>query len=70
MKPYTVRQLDRRGAVISEKQIEAGSADAVLWQMTEIADSTERIEVYHDDQGKVRQIGADYWRQKFRRSRR
>ena len=70
MKPYTVRQVDDQGDVVSERHVEAANTDQALRQLTDITETTQRIEVLDSDQERVRQIGADYWRHKFRRNRR
>ena len=70
MRPYTVRQLDQQGGVISEKHIEAPHTEAALRQLAGIADTTRRIEVYDADHKKVGEVLDDYWRRRFQRDRR
>jgi hypothetical protein len=70
MRPYTVRQLDQQGGVISEKHVEAPHAEAALRQLTGITERTRRIEVYDADHKKVEEVLGDYWRDRIRRNRR
>jgi hypothetical protein len=62
MQIYTIRQIDKDGAVISEKQIEADSANTALRELRKASESMRRIEVYNGNQEQVRQIDGDYWR--------
>jgi hypothetical protein len=50
--------------------VEAGNTDEALRQLRDVPDVTDRIDVYDGNEERVRQIGAAYWRQKWRRSRR
>ena len=70
MTEYTVRQVDADGEIVSERHLEDTSADAVLRQLHDINQVTRRVDVYDASDQRVRQIGGDYWRQKYRRSRR
>ena len=64
MQTYTIRQIDEHGAVISEKQIEADSANTALRDLRKASEAMRRIVVYDGNQQRVRQIDGDYWRQK------
>lgn len=64
---YAVRQIDKHGAIISEKQVEADSADKALRELRETSKEVHRIEVYNASQEQVRQVLAEHWRVKRRR---
>ena len=64
MQIYTIRQIDEHGAVISERQIEADSANTALRELRKASEGMQRIEVYNRNQEQVRQIDGDYWRLK------
>ena len=66
MDPYTVRQLDADGEVLSEKRVEAQNYDGVLRQLKKIAREVRRIEVYDQDGNRAGEINADFWRQRVR----
>ena len=70
MNSYILRQIDAEGSIVSEKHVEATGADAALRQLSDIEIATRRINVHDTDGQQVGQINADYWRQKYRRTRR
>lgn len=65
--PYKVRQLDAEGEVVSEKHVAAPTYDAVLRQLTSVAEKAERIEVYNEDGDRSGEVNVDYWRQRVQR---
>jgi hypothetical protein len=70
MNLYTLRQLDAQRSIVSEKRVEATGADAALRQLNDIELATCRINVHDIDDQQVCQVNADYWRQRYRRTRR
>ena len=64
MQIYTIRQIDEHGAVISEKKVEADSANTALREVRNASEAMQRIDVYDSNQERVRQIDGDYWRLK------
>lgn len=65
--PYTLRQLDKQGDVLSETQVVAESYATAVQELRDVVDGAERIEVYNHEGKNAGEITVDYWRLKRRR---
>lgn len=61
MKPYSIRQLDSQGHVVSQREVEAPDYTAALRQLKDVCDDTQRIEVCNGAGDKAGEISVDYW---------
>ena len=67
MQLYTVRQINKDGETISDKHVEADSAQAALRELRKPSDEMHRLEVYDANQRQVRQVLGKFWRANPRR---
>jgi type II secretory pathway component PulF len=67
MQLYTIRQIDKHGGTISDKQVEADSAQAALRELRKPSAEMHRLEVYDANQKQVRQVLGKFWRANPRR---
>ncbi len=70
MNSYLLQQIDSDGSVVAEQHVDATSAEVALRQLNDIDQTTQIINVRNAEDERVGQVDADYWRQKYRRSRR
>jgi len=62
--PYSLRQLDEHGDVLSEKHVVAKSCSAAMRELKDVAVGADRIVVYNEEGNKAGEVNVDYWRLK------
>jgi hypothetical protein len=62
--PYTVKQIDEQGDVLSETRVVARSYSSALREMDRPVEGVDKIEVYNQGGEKAGEVNAEYWRSK------